>query len=170
MADPLVLRHSRTYPAAVDRAYDVLVAVPLSELFDRRYLLIPPITAVRDQSGPWEQPGETRTIVLADGGTMHERLTLVARHERLCYVIDAVTGMLKPIVEHVEGEWSVEPAGTGVRVTWTWRVHPSGRLGELAGPVLSRLWQGYARQGFDRLEGVLVGDTLPPGAPPPPTV
>jgi hypothetical protein len=170
MAEPLALRYSRTYPTTVERAYDALIVVPLSEIFDQRYLLIPPITTVRDQSGPWEQPGETRTIVLADGGTMHERLTQATRPERFRYEIDAVTGMLKPLVEHVEGEWSFAPAGTGVRVTWTWLVRPSGRVGELAGPVLSRLWRGYARQAFDRLEGVLVGDTQPPGAPSPPGV
>lgn len=167
MAEPRVLQHSRTYPVAVERAYDAIIAHPLTEIFDRRYLLIPPIKDVREQSGPWETAGETRTIVLADGGTMHERLTLARRPDRFCYEIDAVTGMLQPIVAQVEGEWSFTSAGTGVRITWTWRVHPAGRLGELAGPVLSRLWHGYARQAFERLEGLLVGDTQPPGAPPP---
>lgn len=39
---------------------------------------------------------------------------------------------------------------------WAWTVHPAGRLGSLAMPLFRRMWQGYARQGFDNIEGLLV--------------
>jgi hypothetical protein len=156
MGRTVVLSHSRSYPAELGRAFDELLACDLTRLFDRRYAAIPPITGVEDQGGPWATVGQTRTIRLADGGTMREELTDVERPTRFGYRISGVTGPMKPLVASLDGVWSVEPAGTGVRITWTWTVLPAGRLGRLAMPVFGRMWRGYARQGFDNLEQLLV--------------
>ena len=88
-------------------------------------LAIPPIREVRDQVGPWGEVGQTRTIVLADGGTMRETLTSVERPHRFGYAIGDVRGPMRPLVERVEGRWTFEPAGTGTRITWPWDVTPT---------------------------------------------
>lgn len=156
MTHDVNLSYSRTFPAEVEQAYDEMLRYDLSELFTRRYAAIPPIKAVRDQAGPWTTPGQTRTIALADGGTMREELLEASRPSRFAYRISKVTGPMKPLVASVDGAWDFEPAGTGVRITWAWTVHPAGRLGSLAMPLFRRMWQGYARQGFDSMERVLV--------------
>src|ERR1700712_215567 len=148
MTADVLLSYSRTYPADVERAFDELMPFDLTELFNRRYAAIPPIKAVRDQAGVWGTPGQTRTIVLADGGTMQEELVEVTRPTRFAYRISYVTGPMKPLVASLDGAWLFEPAGTGVRVTWTWAVRPAGRLGSLAMPVFPRVWPGSARHGF----------------------
>jgi hypothetical protein len=156
MTHDVHLSHSRTFPADVERAFDDVMPVDLSQLFDRRYLAVPPVRAVRDQGGPWGTVGQTRTIALADGGTMRETLTEVSRPTRFAYRISDVTGPMKPLIRSLDGAWDFEPAGTGVRITWSWILQPAGRLGSAAMPAFGRMWQGYARQGFENIERLVV--------------
>ena len=156
MTQDVQLSYSRSFPADVERAFDEVLPYDLPLLFDRRYLAVPPIKSVRDQGGAWGTVGQTRTIALADGGTMRETLTEVSRPARFGYGISDVTGPMKPLIRSLEGVWAFEPAGTGVRVTWSWTVHPAGRLGSAAMPAFRRMWQGYARQAFDNIESLLV--------------
>lgn len=155
MTSPVHVEQSRTYPVAVEQTFDRLLPLPLPELFAHRFGPLPPIRST-DQDGVWGTVGQERTIRLADGGTMRERLTSVERPHRFDYVITGFTGALKPLVEHVEGSWAVEPAGTGSRVTWAWDLHPRGRAGAVAVPVIARFWPGYARAALAELETLLL--------------
>jgi hypothetical protein len=152
----LQLERARTFPVDVDRAFEVVLATPLPELFSRRYAAIPPIREVRDQQGPWATVGQTRTIRLADGGSLRETLTSVDRPRSFGYRLTEVTGPMKPLVTEIEGAWRFTPAGTGVQITWAWTVHPRGTPGRLAMPVFARMWQGYARQAMEQIERLLV--------------
>ena len=148
---------SRTFPVSVEKAYDTVLTAPLSSIFSRRFLAIAPIAAVEDQEGPWGvSVGQTRTIKLTDGGTMSETLTVLDRPHRFGYTIGNVKGMMKPLVAAATGNWAFEPAGTGARITWSWDVTPTARLGRLGMPVFVRLWSGYARQAMDEIERLLV--------------
>src|SRR3954447_16195100 len=111
----LELSASRTYPAPVERAFDVVLPTPLPELFSRRYAALPPIREVRDQDGEWGTVGQTRTIVLADRGTMRETLVSVDRPRSFGYRISDIAGPMKPLAASVDGLWTFEAAGTGVR-------------------------------------------------------
>ena len=120
--------YSRTFPAGVEarlRRGAVLRAQPL---FDRRYAAIPPIKGVRDQPGAWGTPGQTRTVLLGGGGSMRERLTEVSRRSAFAYHLDEVNGPMKVLVRSIDGAWEFDKAGTGVRITWRWTVHPRGRV------------------------------------------
>src|SRR6478752_8272290 len=121
----LELARSRTYPVSVEHAFDVVLPTPLPELFHRRYAALPPIREVRDQDGEWGTVGQTRTIVLADRGTMRETLTSVDRPGSFTYRISDISGPMKPLATSVEGRWTLDPAGTGVRVTWAWTLEPT---------------------------------------------
>lgn len=151
------MERSRTFPVSVEHAYHTVLTTPLPGIFSRRYLAIPPIAAVEGQDGPWGVAvGQTRTIRLADGGTMHETLTALDPPHQFGYTISEVTGMMKPLVAAAMGTWTFAPAGTGVRITWSWDVTPTQRLGRLAMPTFTRLWSGYARQAMDEIERILV--------------
>ncbi len=88
---------------------------------------------------------------------MREQLRSVDPPTHFGYHLSEFTGPLRLLVESVDGEWDFEPSGSGLRITWTWTVRPRGRRGAAAMPVLRRLWAGYARRGFDRLESLLAG-------------
>ena len=153
---PVELASSRTYPVTVEHAFDVTLPLPLPDLFSRRYAAIPPIREVRDQQGAWGTVGQTRTIRLADGGSIRETLLSVDRPHAFTYRLTDISGPMKPLVTEVEGRWLFEPAGDGARVRWGWTLHPRGPLGRAAMPLFARMWRGYARQALEELERILV--------------
>ena len=151
------LEYTRTFPVSVEHAYDVVLPAPLPTIFRRRYLAIAPIAEVTGPDGDWgTATGQTRTIRMQDNGAMLETLTSIERPHHFGYTISGITGAMKPLVAEAQGVWAFEPAGTGVRITWSWDVTPTARLGRAAMPVFSRLWQGYARQAFDEIERLLL--------------
>jgi hypothetical protein len=156
MTHDVRLVHSRTFPAGVKRTFEELLPFPLERLFTQRFAAIPPIKQVRDQDGTWGTPGQTRTILLSGGGTMREELVEVTKPSRFAYRLTHVTGPMKALVRSIDGAWEFERAGTGVRVTWSWTVHPRGRIGSASMPALRRMWTSYARRNFENLEKLLV--------------
>lgn len=152
----LELAESRTYPVGVARAFDVVLPTPLPALFSRRYAALPAIREIRDQVGEWGTVGQTRTIVLADRGTLRETLVSVDRPGSFAYRVSDITGPMKPIARSIDGRWTFEKAGTGVRITWAWTVHPTSSATNLLMPAFARMWRGYARQAFDEIERILV--------------
>lgn len=152
----LLLEHARTYAVPVETAYDVLLPTPLPELFSQRYGVIPPIKRVSGQIGAWGSAGvgATRTIHLADGGSMVETLTSLDRPTGFGYRIGDVKGPMMPLVRSVRGHWGLASDGSGTRVTWTWEVEPRRFAGPLM-PVLRQQWNGFAGKAFDRLGEIL---------------
>lgn len=157
MTHPVVLERSRAIPVSPETAFGGTLPMALPQLFRRWYGPIPPIKAVRDQAGDWSTVGETRTIVLTGGGSMRETLTDVDTPRSFRYTITGITGPLAPLIDHVEGAWLFDPAGTGTKVTWRWTVHPKSGLTALAMPVFGRLWSGYAARSLETLSDHLVG-------------
>ena len=155
MPSSLTLRASRSIPVPVGEAYDAVLPMPLPRIFSRRYLALPPIKEVRDQSGVWGTVGQTRTIVLADRGTMLETLTSVTPGESFGYDIAPGSGPLKPLVVGAQGLWSFAPVRDGVEVSWQWIVRPT-RAGALVMPAFGRMWHGYARQALEEVERALL--------------
>lgn len=155
MSSPRTLRASRSIPVAVDVAYDAVLPMPLPQVFHRRFAALPPIKDVRDQAGEWGTVGQSRTIVLADRGTMRETLTSVVPGTSFGYDIEPVTGLLKAVLRSAEGTWGFAPIGTGVEVSWQWIVQPT-REGRAVMPVFARMWQGYARQALEEIERALL--------------
>jgi hypothetical protein len=156
MTSTVRLAHSRTFPAGVRRAFEEVLPYPLERLFTERFAAIPPVKQVRDQDGEWGTVGQTRTVVLSGGGSMREELVVVERPSRFGYRLTDITGPMKPLVRSIDGLWEFERAGTGVRITWSWTVHPRGRVGALAMPAIGRMWTSYARRNFDNFERLLV--------------
>ncbi len=156
MTSPLELRYAQRFDADPERAFDVVRVTPLEEIFTERFWAIPPIKGVRDQTDDdWSAAGESRTILMADGGTLLEQLTDVVRPSHFAYTITDVTGPMKPLVASAHGKWSFVPNGAGVEIIWTWTVQPRSAVSGLLMPVFGWLWKGNARQGFDRIEKIL---------------
>lgn len=152
------MSHSRTFPIEVDRAFADVLALPLPLLFSNRHLVIGPITEVRDAVGEWDTVGKGRTIVLAGKpeATMRETLMSLDPPRSFGYELTDLTGPLKALATRIEGTWEFAPAGTGVRITWTWRVHPPSPAAARALPLFARMWQGSAAKAFAVIERELV--------------
>jgi hypothetical protein len=156
MAQPLVVEQSRAIPVSQDDAFNRTAPIPLPTLFRRWYGPIPPIKAVHDQTGEWDAVGKSRTVQLTGGGSMREQLTSYDAPRSFGYTLSEVKGPLAPLVDHVDGMWSFEPAGTGTKVTWRWTIHPRSAFAAPLLPVFGKLWLGYARQSLEELSHQLV--------------
>jgi Polyketide cyclase / dehydrase and lipid transport len=150
MAKPIQVQQSRSCPVRIEQAFAVVLPAPLPGLF-ARYALLPPITQVCDQVGDWGTVGQSRTIVLSDGGTRRERLVSVTPPSEFSYRIDGFTGLNKALFAAVDGRWAFAPDGDGTRITWSWTIHPTSSLTALALPVVGLMWNGYARQALSRI-------------------
>ena len=158
MAPPRSMSHSRTFPIEVERAFTEVLAMPLPLLFSQRHLVIAPIAEVRDTTGSWDAVGAGRTIVLAGRpeATMRETLTSLDPPRSFGYELTDLTGPLGSLATRIEGTWEFGAAGTGVRVTWSWRVHPASSVAARAMPVFARMWRGSAAKAFGMIERELV--------------
>ncbi len=159
MAHPVSVERSRAIPVEPGEAFARTLPMSLPTLFARRYGPIPPIREVLDQRGDWNSVGETRTIVLAGpgGGTMRETLTSIDPGRSFGYTITGITGPLAPLIDHVDGSWIFDSAGTGTQVTWRWVLHPKSGFTAPALPVFARIWRGYAGQSLESLSDYLTG-------------
>ena len=153
---PRVMSTTRAIPVTPEAAFAGTLPVSLPAIFNRWYGPIGPVKEVRDQHGEWATVGQTRTVLQVGGGSLQEELTTVDAPHTFGYRLTEIKGPLAPLVDHVDGQWLFEPAGTGTNVTWQWTVHPKSKLGALAMPVFERLWRGYARQGLEQLSVELV--------------
>jgi hypothetical protein len=145
---------SRLVPGPVERVFDVVLPTPLPVLFSRRFGPIPAIREVRDQDGPWASVGQTRTIVLADGGRMQEQLTEVDRPAAFGYRLTDIHGPMRPLVAGVEGRWSFTADGARTRVTWSWRLRATP-LGRPLMPAFGWCWRRYAERSLAAIDDLV---------------
>lgn len=144
MSAPYLLTSSRVVGVTPEIAFDGVLASPLPELFSERSGPIPPIRECTGQDGDWGTVGQTRTVVLADGGTNLETLVAADRPGSYRYRLSDFTGPMKALVGSVDGEFSFVPEGTGTRVTWSWRMHATNPVARLLLPGLGFFWRRYA--------------------------
>jgi len=150
----VLLTSSRTYPSPPAQAFEVLLPLPLPDLFRHWYGPLPPIRAT-DETMAWGSVGQRRHIDLVGPGSMEETLTEVVGPTYFTYRLSDIRGPMAALIDSVGGRWELEPAGTGVRVTWRWNVMPTA-VGRPLMPAFAGLWRGYAARALDVLESHLV--------------
>ena len=149
---------SRVVPVEPGAAFDRLMDARLTDVFSRRYAAMPAVTDVTDQPDGWGVVGQTRTIVLADGGRLHETLTGVERPHSFSYRLDGIEGPLRLFVHSIDGVWTVTPEDGGARIGWAWTFYPKASPARLTTSVIGHMWLGYADRALGQLEGILTRD------------
>ena len=123
-------------------------ATPLTPVgYYPRSGLLPAVTEIRDQSGPWDGPGQTRKLMLSDGGWVIEHITNVQPHGFFAYNLTDFQRIFKRLVDHARAEWTFTEVDGGTRIHWSYTFFP---LNAAARPVLSLivtlLWAPYMKK------------------------
>jgi hypothetical protein len=95
---------SRLVAVEPTQAFERLLAARQAEVFSHRYAAFPAIREVTDEPETWGVVGQSRRLVLADGGGMRQTITAVDRPLRYAYLLDEIQGALRPFVRTVELE------------------------------------------------------------------
>jgi len=109
--------------------------------------LLPAVTEIRDQSGPWDKPGQTRKLMLSDGGWVVEHITNVEPHGFFAYNLTDFQRIFKRLVDHARAEWTFIEVDGGTSIHWSYTFYP---LNAAARPVLTLivtlLWAPYMKK------------------------
>ena len=131
-------------PGSPETVFAAVVAEDVLPKVLTGYGPVPAVVGTADRTGPWDVPGSSRTVLLADGGSAHEEVTDYRAGQYFAYRVSAFTNPLRLLVRHARGEWTFAPAAGGTRVCWTYTFVASNRLAAVPlAAVAQLLWRGY---------------------------
>lgn len=125
-------------------AFEYNVPIDLSSIF-RGYWPLPAVAGTKNQTGAWDEAGQTRIVLLSDGSSTQEMLTKYEHPSYFSYKVSDFTGSLRFLVSSAEGEWwftSISSRKTHVK--WRYVFHAKSII---VMPVLwlitKILWRNY---------------------------
>jgi hypothetical protein len=113
---------------------------------------LPSVAETRNQTGPWDAAGRSRTVVFSDGSSATETLTGYEEANRFSYRITGFTGVLRHLASEARGEWWFEstPADRVTSVVWRYEfVSRAKWLEPLVSLFTKRLWRGYMKRALN---------------------
>lgn len=133
--------------ASLERTFDI--ATPLTPVgFYPKFGPLPATIEVRDQTGNWDAPGQTRQLILSDGGYVIEHLRVVERPSRIGYELSDFQKLFGRLVSGASAEWEFTAVSGGTRIRWTYTFHPFpkpvARL--LVGAIVKLFWGPYMKK------------------------
>ncbi len=138
--------------ASLDRTWDVATMHTPVGLYPKAGLL-PAVVEVRDQTGDWDAVGQTRQLMLSDGGSVIEHTTNVDRLEFFAYNLTDFQKVFGVMVESARAEWTFTPAPNGTLIRWRYTFHSKSGYGLPLAAIIKFLWGPY-------MERVLPGIVL----------
>jgi Polyketide cyclase / dehydrase and lipid transport len=140
----------RRVDADVAQTFDVVVPVDLARIF-RGYGPLPAVRGTAGGIGTWGRAGQSRTVLLADGGRMEESIVEVRRPGLFRYRVVPIQGVLRLAVAQIDGRFvfsASEAGGTVIRWTYVFRPRRGARFVVRA---IAPLWRRYAQQVLERV-------------------
>jgi hypothetical protein len=107
--------------------------------------VLPGVVEVRGQSGAWDAVGQTRTLVLSDGGTVKETLRLVTL-PLFAYDLSTFTGFFGRLVATGRSEWRVVEHPEGSTIEWTYTFTAKPGWGFAVAAIMRLAWAPYMRR------------------------
>lgn len=89
--------------------------------------------------------GQTRTLVLSDGGTVRETLRIVSA-PIFAYDLSHFTGFFAGLVDGGRSEWRVDGQLTGSKITWTYSFNAKRGCGLVVAAIVRLAWARYMRR------------------------
>lgn len=151
MPEPIQAAASIAVAADAGKTRAAALALDPAKIVQKRGV-IPGVTSVSGQTGPWSAAGQKRTLTLSDGSTVVESL-LALEPDGYRYRISDFSGPFRFIVREAHARFAVAPRGEGSVLTWTYDFTPKGSL---AAAILSFLvdsqWNDFMDAALERLK------------------
>jgi len=123
------------------------IAQPITPVgFYPRFGPLPAVVEVRDQTGAWDAPGQSRTLVLSDGGSVVEHTRIVDRPGFFAYELTDFQKLFGRLVRGARAEWTFTAVEGGTRIDWRYDFHPLPRAGVVVGLIVRLFWAPYMRR------------------------
>jgi len=120
--------------------------------------VLPAVVEVRDQTGGWDAAGETRLLVLSDGGTVFETLRS-AEAPLFSYDLTRFTGLFGALVAEAHSEWTVSKHGRGSTIVWTYAFTSRPGRGLVVAAIVRLAWGPYMRRVLPAITASTVGNS-----------
>ncbi|MBK4346110.1 SRPBCC family protein [Lacisediminihabitans changchengi] len=131
--------------APLDRAWQI--STPLTPVgFYPKFGPLPAVIEVRDQTGAWDAPGQTRQLMLSDRGSVIEHLQLVDAPRRFEYRLSDFQKLFGKLVSGARAEWLYTEVAGGTSIRWTYTFEPYPRARLLVGLIVRLFWAPYMRR------------------------
>ncbi|NEM91610.1 SRPBCC family protein [Galbitalea soli] len=131
--------------ASLARTWDI--ATPLTPVgYYPKSGPLPAVVEVRDQTGAWDAPGQTRRLLLSDGGWVIEHTEVVDRPHTFAYRLSDFQKLFGAIVEGARAEWTFSEVAGGTLIDWSYTFLPRRGAGPLVGAIVRVLWGPYMRR------------------------
>jgi hypothetical protein len=157
---PRVSTHSATATARVDapagRVFPRLTQHDPTKFYPKSGVL-PAVVEVRDQTGGWDASGQTRTLVLSDGGTVVETLRS-AKDPLFSYDLARFTGLFGMLVAKAHSAWTVTDDVAGSTITWTYSFTSRRGRGLVIAAIVRLAWAPYMRRVLPAIAASTVDD------------
>jgi hypothetical protein len=128
--------------AALSRAWDV--ATPLTPVgYYPKFGPLPAVIEVRDQTGAWDAAGQTRQLMLSDGGYVIEHLVHVDKPETFIYELSDFQKLFGSLVAGARAEWEFTAVAGGTNIRWSYAFHPRRGAGLVVGAIVKLFWGPY---------------------------
>jgi len=132
-------------PASPDRTFAIITPADPSRFYPK-FGPLPAVVSVRDQTGAWDAVGQSRMLVLSDGGSVVERLTVVDPPRRFAYRLSDFTGVFSTLVAFAETEWDFDASVAGTRIRWTYSFHAQPKRGWIVRLIVRLFWARYMKR------------------------
>lgn len=136
----------RFIPGKISDVFSFVAAQDVLPKILTGYGLIPGVASTSKVSGPWDQPGSTRTVHLLDGSTVHEGITQHDRPAYFAYRVSDPSFSLKYLMSHARGEWWFVAVAGGTQAKWTYTFQARNTLATIPLRVfVATQWKGYMK-------------------------
>ena len=128
--------------ATLQRTWDT--AQPLTPVgFYPRSGFLPAVLEVRDQTGDWDAAGQTRQLMLSDGGSVIEHTRVVESPSFFAYELTDFQKLFGKIVKYARSEWHFTEVDGGTRIEWTYTFYALPGMRWVLAAIVGLLWRPY---------------------------
>jgi len=131
-------------PGSLAQTFEIMTRADPARFYPR-FRVIPATIAVRDQTGDWDAEGQTRQLLLSDGGSVVETLTSVQPPFRFVYQLTDFRKVFGVLVDHARADWTFQEEEQRTRVRWTYTFFAKPGRGLLVAAIVTTFWGPYMR-------------------------